>query len=1179
MADIERISTGKLIKCGIVFLFLALVIGVIVLYRRGNTELYQYVRKILENNYPQLRIGLARVQLVEMHGVRLNGITFSHPDGSLLFQVDEMYVECPITLKKALKGQIRPTRITLRYPVLYLQDRNKIKEQLLCLLPGDELNNDDIKVPLIIYDGQILLDSSKKIDLKEEISCLSGIQLEILPNVPTEEEGPDWTFKGRVSNPFVKNLIIKGEYWMDRHFWSFSGSVHDLEVGRELMEKIGCNNELVQNFQGRTSFNFLVKCDPKASLGFLLEVQGELFRGSGSLNFLKYPLSNLYVKYKISEKEIRIERMTARSGPIIILADYWQDGLLNSENGQIRLQLEEFLLDSVVIQQLAKFLPPNVYNVLDSYDFSMTAKINLVLKKVKGIWKAEQLGMVCRQIDGLWKPFPYRMEQLSGYIILDEKENLSFQFTSPKGENQEVHIEGHYANVQSDLSGQVEIIGKGHLLDNKLFRAIPPTFRKCLAELHPQGTIDSRLIVKKKANIDPLDSEFFINVRDAMVQYDRFPFPVSNINGLIQFKNGTWSFSNLQGKGRSALVNASGTLTSSGPTSADPASTDPASSNPVSAGPASADPASSNPVSAGPASADNELSLDHILNLQIDFEGFPLGEELENALIHFPQKELIDNLHLNGKANAQARIRYESKSNNFDLEFEARPISSITSIKPDIFSYELKNLDGLIVYRKGEIIIENLRAKNGTTVSQAGIRCLFSPDGSWSIDVLPFVADQVRLDRELQMAVPPTMLSFFDAMKVQGYFNITGAMHFSKKAGNHPLEAAWDMGLVLQQNSLGTRFPLNNICGKIQTRGIYADNQPIQIHGELDLDSLCISDIQLVRVKGPFYYDGKNIMFGKTVPHPSEMVLYLNEFLRKRLHSDPLFQQLTPPVQQESVPGFIRGQMNTYGKQPMRTEIDSSYKMTQKLSSNSLKPMDISSYNVGTSVPSNSDNNRRSVQGFFFKGITQFNGIINLNDHISYQMGIAVQDADIQEAIRDLSKGLPNYQGKVSLFANFQGESSNLATLKGEGNLVVRDAALYEMPMILKILQTLSIQQADQTAFNSGLVSFKAYGNRINMENVVLQGRALTVFGNGWLTLEENNSYIELKMNTRLGNSQQSIPVLSEVIGGAGDQLAQICIEGSLTDPAIWSDRFPGIKKAWWKFFSKDKTNTKNSNR
>ena len=52
-----------------------------------------------------------------------------------------------------------------------------------------------------------------------------------------------------------------------------------------------------------------------------------------------------------------------------------------------------------------------------------------------------------------------------------------------------------------------------------------------------------------------------------------------------------------------------------------------------------------------------------------------------------------------------------------------------------------------------------------------------------------------------------------------------------------------------------------------------------------------------------------------------------------------------------------------------------------------------------------------------------------------------------------------------------------------------------------------------------------------------------------------------------LSACQWACLVAAAVIGAAGDQSAQIRVEGNLASPVIQQENLPGLKKAWWSIF------------
>lgn len=1261
----EKTTFLGLIRAGgFILLLLAIVLG-IVLYRRTHKELRQFFIDDLSSRAVGIRVELDKVQLLETQGVRLHGLRFYRARGDLLLSVEEAQIDCDFTLSKLLNGEIKPSRISFRYPTLHLRDIqtfSELKREIKFNVNENERQN---TCPIELHNGSVVFkkfsgrpihsgQGSAEHDLKNVLNKISskihlsksnesnqqdalknfqttsqadyvysGIEAVFLPpcdnssdlengsvsdpsekrsdgslldgtvsnrntanNVSDQFAGDTsalidgnssgritkgasghrsdcWNFKIRIMNPYVKIGELEGVFSPKKSDWSVSGSITEQEISDRLLaicqppEEIG---KCLREFRGHTTFAFKINSDRISERGFHLDLKGEAFRGNAVIypfhsaafaqsgvissgqeqtdqsldpKHLFWQITDLYLQFKMTENDLKIERLTGRSGAMTFLSDYYQEDLCRPLNAVFRLQINDMLLKSDNLKDLIWQMPDVYQKVLTQFEFSGTGKLNVALKNENGKWRPKEASLSTGQAQAQWLPFPYPLKNLAGEIRLSADEKLAFCFNT-NDENKEIKCQGVFSSLFDHPEGKVDIKARDIPIDGKLLKSIPSNWRQEIIKLNPNGYADIDIILDKPKNQPnqpekSIAKEICINIKDGSVKDDRFPFPVSGVTGYIHCQNENWTIENFKGVNRSAVIRANGQLAND------------------------------------PKRSDNNRNL----SLQLQLDNFPLGEELQNALVRFPQKDLIKDMRLQGKANAQVRIFYPLGTNDFNLEFEARPVPEVTSIKPDIFPYELKNLDGLVVYRKGEIVIENIRGRNGQTAHQAGIHCQFYPDGSWIIDVNSLTVDQVLISHELQSAVPSAVLSFLHDLKLSGYFNFNGSFRFSKGTGNAPLTVVWDSNLILQQNTANFKIPIKNICGSMKVRGMYTEGAPLRVHGELDIDSLCVNNIQMTRMTGPFYYDGKNILFGQTMPHPLELDLYLNPYLREKLMSDPLFQPTgLQNGQRENTGGtaeITRGQLpdpnerNTAG--PDRPKIASAASPVPRRKN--AFPVD---RRIKTEAASELPG-RRSVTGVLFGGPTALNGWVSLADHYPYQINLTVQDAVLQDSLRDLAHYSQEAKGNISVHASFQGEADSSASLKSEGQINVYDAALYKMPFILKVMTGLSVNKEEQKAFDTSHINFHAIGHKVSLDEVVLGGRALTLFGNGWLVLEENERYIDLRMNSRLGNIDSQIPVISNVIGSAGDQLAQIRIEGPLSDPTIWTERFPGIKKAWWGIF------------
>ncbi|MDO4586937.1 MAG: AsmA-like C-terminal domain-containing protein [Planctomycetia bacterium] len=1166
-------------------------------------------------------------------------------DSVVSFNAQEVIIECPIDIKTILNQKAVPQKITILRPTFFIKATHfqQLSQDFLKFKPFSQI--DDIPFPVEFREGKIIYENNDNSQPKQLI--FGGIQGTLLPpeysqylnaesnnkenaQAKNEDKGMKllndkavddfvsendeefknsaiepltfsnqenksistfsqnvWRLKFSASNPLVRRINVSGKFDAVTKHWQLNGQIEQLDVGPELTKFVPLSKNVqsvLKTFESRTSFQFQLESDPKLERQFRVNLTGEAFRGNVKLPFLKYPISDIYIKYSLYNDLFKIERLTARNGSAYLLIDYLQNGLnSNPQEALLRVQLDEFALDDEILKGFYPFFPENLRKLLNEYQFSTLAKIQFVLNRRDNKWNPEHLSLDCIDLEGLYRKFPYKLENMSGQLTLDDKAKLNFLFRSHNDQTlnqaEQILIRGDLADVLSDAVGQIEIEGLNYSLNKKLFEAIPKSFRQEIQKLHPDGLIDASLLFKLNSNsksstsqldesnfsaplnfsqtnndqtvfaernigISPPNNSFeesnaqkpvefcyLIGIRNASVRYERFPFMISDISGLIKFENEVWSFSNFRGNNGSANVKATGYFA-------------PNNLNYLNRNGLVSEPSSNSGFS-------NEEQ-NRRFYLQLELNSFPLGEELQNALIHSQYRELLEKFHLRGKANAIVQLSYETESKKFDLELEAEPIPELTSIKPDSFPYELKQLEGHVFYRKGEILVDHLRGRNGQVICSAKIHCRFLPNGSWILDLMPIQVDQVHLDHDLQKAVPSSLLTFFDQLKLSGYFNLSGRARFYKTSLDAPLVSFWNIGVVMHQNVAQVVMPIQNICGRAKLCGSAIEKQSFQIHGELDVDSLCLNDIQITRLTGPFYFDGQTFLFGRDVPAWTSIPFYQNDF----------FKQETDQ--------YIKD--HYYQNQALKESIQSNNSIPAPKSSSFVSDVSNNVSNNGnkeqkTTLLTESAIVRRPIQGLLFRGNSELSGKVFLTTPIVYQLNFLLKDAYLDEITRDLMPQSDPLKGKAIIFSFFQGEGKNIATLKGEGGLILKEAELYELPQIMKILQLFSVREPDRTAFNSSAIDFRVFGNRLCLDRVILEGNSLTLFGNGWLTLEEKVHLIDLTMNSRLGNTKNQIPVLSDVLGGATDQISQIRIEGPLSDPVIRADRFPGIKKAIWSVF------------
>ena len=1276
-------KTVKIIFRWCVFLaFLATAVVAVIAYRRADSEIRRVVQTELQRKFPDLNVSFGSVRFDSTRGVRILSVVWRRPDAPTdappLLEAEEIYVELPLDWNAVKSGNLAPRRIAIARPqmrsgvdaAVFLDDLRRLK-------PAPSRK----PCPVEAFDGAIFFDDPER---PNETTTLAGLRLRLTPtlrsaladasplspeklldderlfadeandanapasadetndanaptsadetndaNAPTsadEANGDEtvWALTLSAANPYVQELNVRG--CVDAERWAFRGTADLLDVAA-ILQRLDAERQgrlgSLRNARGQTSFDFEIAADPTAPSGVRFRVDGELSRGAVASPLLKFPLSDVEIRYSATQDSLEVERFSARSGATTLAASYRQIGPISAPNeGALRLRLNDYPLDDAHLKRLAieNGAQANVeseklrklVDFLNDYQFSATTNVDLTVEKsarTNGDWKPTNLVVSGAGLDLVCLAFPYRLEQLSGRVALDAAGALTIALRSEFNERS-LKIDGRFDDALGTPSGSVEIEGLGYPIDARLLSALPASSRAELARMRPSGAFDANVKIDYDPNrAERLQVKTTIGVRDAAIQYDLFPLPISSIGGLIQMEKGAWVFSNLSGKSGAARLRASGSFVSgaalagaNGATNAQRSVYASAPIRLVSANvptsvpenaPRGADFADFEPpplVASIPTPPGAPLPPDAWrFELTTDVEDFPLGEELSNALVRYDGRESFEKLGLSGKANGQIRVAYRSDERKLDVEFDAEPVAGAASMKPASLPYELGDLRGRAFYRAGEFRVDGFRARAGRTTYSANLLGRFAPNAGWTFDVSALRVERLQLDRDLLSAAPPAAIAFVDYFQPNGFFNVDGALRVERGSGaNSRLQAAWDLRFVAQQNSFRpTNVELNNVCGRVQTRGFAVEGGSFAVGGEFDLDTFCWGDLLVSRTTGPFYFDGTDVFWGRDVPPVRRTALYQHPFLRERIDADPLYRAVgvaarpslyrgqapnaSAALVDDAPPGFAPdASTQTSTPRPPIAAPTAPPGLLSNSGSNAatLGSGDAASFPGSPPVATvSAADERRPILARVFDGQATTDGVFYRRQVPTYKLVFNVKNARLADVTREFAPGSKPIQGRVAAYATLRGEGLNVATLKGEGGFSLQEAELYESPQIVKILQILSVREPDQTAFDSAFVDFQVIGDRLQLKRVLLEGNALTLFGDGWLTVRDKEKLIDLTLNARLGSASDQIPIVSDFLGGVGDQLAQIRVEGALSSPIIRQERFSGVKKAWWNVF------------
>lgn len=169
----------------------------------------------------------------------------------------------------------------------------------------------------------------------------------------------------------------------------------------------------------------------------------------------------------------------------------------------------------------------------------------------------------------------------------------------------------------------------------------------------------------------------------------------------------------------------------------------------------------------------------------------------------------------------------------------------------------------------------------------------------------------------------------------------------------------------------------------------------------------------------------------------------------------------------------------------------------------------------------------------------------------------AFTDGDLTEMAQQAGK-MADISGDAYANLELRGSTAGVHTLQGKGAIRLRDARVGELPVMLGLLKLLRVQEPTQTAFDDGDIDFTVEGDNIYFDRLDLRGDAITLRGIGEMNFDRR---LNLYFYSVVGRDNVRLPLVTPALWVASRQLLLIRVEGSLDDPQIDREVFPGVNE------------------
>jgi hypothetical protein len=1056
-------------------LVLAVVVGLIVVagkyycFDRLDEEIRVRVENVLRDHYRGLNVSVKSARRVAGQGIEIRGVRIAEAGGKdapVLAEIGEIFAVCDTRLPDFLT---RPPHFTaLRVQRLKLRAERK---------PSGLWNLSHL-VPLPPSQGQTppvatITDSALEIfDPSANPACswtLRNIELTVQPQLSRPNDSSPHTsrevslapsktttmlhVRGTLAGDHLERVEIDGLLDPATGGWDVRGAVEGLEFSPRL--RAALPHELstalapLSSIRGRTYFGFHAQraASPQTSIQFT--VHGNIAEGRVDDARLPEPLTDVEAQIHIDNQGVRIKELSARCGATQIELSAAITGFGNGP-----IEIEELSVRQLQLERWPPgSLPPQLRETWQRFSPRGIVDLSGTLRFDGRRWQPN-LTVRCHDLSLLYDKFAYRVTDGSG--TLEVQPDFVRVRLRMQGGGQFIRCDAEVRSPGPAFTGWIDIATEGPIpLDDKLLAALEPQARTLVRSFRPRGSAKLAAHYVRQPGDAVLHRRVNVELHDCSIQHERFSYPIDKVRGLLELTDDNWTFRNLSGRNDSAAISGYGSY------------------------------------HIGPSG--KEL----ILNFQAN--DVPLAEELRQALppgirrlwANLRPRGNIDFLKVrlgytaaNSAAAPPGQWSIDVEANKFRYSAAERPIS----LEPAWFRYALDNLSGDVHYHDGQMELTNLHAVHGhASVSAAGV-CRVQPDGSCRLDLTRLDADQVRVDSDLLAALPAGMGQALGRFPLEGPLNIGGTLGLTVSPQPEvPPQLDWNLSLALENARLATPTPIESLFGEMQLAGRQGV-EGLFCRGELRFESAMVRGVQLTHLNGPFFFDGRKLVFGGLAEH------------------------------------------NAAGQAPRQ--------VTARV--------------LGGTLAAGGD------LALAAGGDPAF------GDEGPFQVQLALGNANLSEIARQLTPQQRGLSGRVDGEASISGTAQGKHTWRGNGQLRLRDADIYQLPLMVRLLSLLSVKPPDRTAFTTSDIDFVLAGDDLTLTKIDFSGDAISLKGKGEITGQRQ---IDLKFYPVVGREEWHLPILRPLLGQTGRELMLIEVTGTLDRMDLKRTPFPKFDERLQRIF------------
>ncbi|MCA8987172.1 MAG: hypothetical protein KDA78_06005 [Planctomycetaceae bacterium] len=169
------------------------------------------------------------------------------------------------------------------------------------------------------------------------------------------------------------------------------------------------------------------------------------------------------------------------------------------------------------------------------------------------------------------------------------------------------------------------------------------------------------------------------------------------------------------------------------------------------------------------------------------------------------------------------------------------------------------------------------------------------------------------------------------------------------------------------------------------------------------------------------------------------------------------------------------------------------------------------------------------LTGRIFDGELFLDLMVQRTANQPYLLRTTLSRASLEQWAIQSNYGQANIRGEVNGYLDLAGDNVSTRATAGTGRLLISPAALYEVPILFQMFQSLRFAPIDDTAFRHAYAEFRVMDEKFLFDEIGLLGDTMSLFGQGYIRFDRTIDLDFVYRPPRRGGINLASQVISQL--------------------------------------------------